>query len=77
MYFVVVRCHFRFHRRIDFATITTIAKFKIIRFPTLISHQEHRKINLEIVAANYHYAGFGLGTANTQKNARFIRSNME
>jgi hypothetical protein len=30
----------------------------------LISHQEHRKINLEIVAANYHYAGFGPGTAN-------------
>jgi len=43
----------------------------------LISHQEHRKINLEIVAANYHYAGFGPGTANAQKNARFIRSNME
>ena len=27
--------------------------------------EEHRKINLAIVAANNHYAGFGPGTANT------------
>ena len=29
------------------------------------AREEHRKINLAIVAANNHYAGFGPGTANT------------
>ena len=29
------------------------------------ARKEHREINLAIVAANNHYAGFGPGTANT------------
>ena len=29
------------------------------------AREEHREINLAIVAANNHYAGFGPGTANT------------
>jgi hypothetical protein len=35
------------------------------RFLTRARDEEHKKINLAIVAANNHYAGFGLGTANT------------
>jgi hypothetical protein len=29
------------------------------------AREEHREINLAIVTANNHYAGFGPGTANT------------
>ena len=37
---------------------------KLVRFLKR-AREEHRKINLAIVAANNHYAGFGSGTANT------------
>ena len=35
------------------------------RFLKRAREEEHKKINLAIVAANNHYAGFGPGTANT------------
>jgi uncharacterized protein YecE (DUF72 family) len=38
---------------------------KWARFLKRAREEEHRKINLAIVAANNHYAGFGPGTANT------------
>jgi hypothetical protein len=38
---------------------------KWARFLKRAREEEHKKINLAIVAANNHYAGFGPGTANT------------
>jgi uncharacterized protein YecE (DUF72 family) len=38
---------------------------KWARFLKRVREEEHKKINLAIVAANNHYAGFGPGTANT------------
>jgi uncharacterized protein YecE (DUF72 family) len=38
---------------------------KWARFLKRARQEEHKKINLAIVAANNHYAGFGPGTANT------------
>jgi hypothetical protein len=38
---------------------------KWARFLKRDREEEHKKINLAIVAANNHYAGFGPGTANT------------
>jgi|1186.fasta_scaffold09716_2 hypothetical protein len=49
------------------------------RFVKRARDEEQRdKLNLVIVAANNHYAGFDSGTANTfRKNVGFIRSDME
>jgi hypothetical protein len=42
------------------------------------ARKENMNINLAIVAANNHYAGFGPWTANTfRENVGFIRSDME
>ncbi len=38
---------------------------KWARFLKRAREEEHKKINLAIVGANNHYAGFGPGTANT------------
>jgi hypothetical protein len=35
------------------------------------------RLNLAIVAANNHYAGFGPGTANTFRKCQIVRSDME
>jgi hypothetical protein len=43
---------------------------KWARFLKRAREEEHKKINLAIVAANNHYAGFGPGTANTFRKIR-------
>jgi uncharacterized protein YecE (DUF72 family) len=52
---------------------------KWTRFLKRARDEEQRdKLNLAIIAANNHYAGFGPGTVKLlQKNVRFIRSDME
>jgi hypothetical protein len=51
---------------------------KWARFLKRTREEQRDKLNLAIVAANNHYAGFGPGTANAfRKNVGFIRSDME
>jgi uncharacterized protein YecE (DUF72 family) len=55
-------------QEIDFGTIQKdrVSEMKKwARFLKRAREEEHKKINLAIVAANNHYAGFGPGTANT------------
>jgi hypothetical protein len=50
---------------------------KWARFLKKAKEEQLDRLNLVIVAASNHYAGFGSGTANTLENVGFVRNDKE